>query len=764
MGITPIVKVSKARTSYSFYTLPQYEEWKEQNDNARGWKIKYYKGLGTSTNKEGREYFEALDDHKIDFEPLDEDDEKMVNLAFGKKNANSRKEWMNNFVEGTFLDQNVDSIKYTDFFNKELILFSRANNIRSIPSLVDGLKPGQRKILFSCFKRKLFKETKVAQLVGYVSEHSAYHHGEMSLAGTIINLAQNYVGSNNINYLVPAGQFGTRNMGGKDHASSRYIFTQLSAITRTIFPEDDDYVLNFLDDDGLIVEPEWYVPIIPTVLLNGCQGIGTGWSTNIPSYNPRDLVASMRQLIETGGAHVDNIAPWTMGWTGTMTPQNVARTKYTVHGIVEKVDDTTVLISELPIAKWTSEYKDKVLDKLLEANKIQDYRNNSTNERISFHITMEPEKLLQAEADGLISFFKLSSSCNLTNMMMFNPEGFSGSGNIQKYDNVEDVMKRFYAIRLNFYHQRKQFLVDKLTKELQMISNRVRFILAVIAEELEIRNRPKIEILNDLVKDGYALFPKEKKKKGIVEEEEEEVEEEGNDETDTAKLVAGYNYLLNMALWSLTLERVEKLRKQKEEKECELNELLDTSPEQLWEVDLERFLEALTQFEEKREKLVAEEAAAQKKHKRKNNRKKKRYEDEEEFVPGGKSKSKRKPRAKQKKKPTSSKVKVEPKVKMEDKVSIASNLIKDIDISDVDELPEDDDEFRAPEGSISRMASEMNDLDLVPERKLTPLKKGKGKRKKQVTPLHIVKDVKEKKKRGRKKKKQIDEVATEPQE
>merc|ERR1712113_648562 len=213
--------------------------------------------------------------------------------------------------------------------------------------------------------------------------------------------------------------------------------------------------------------------------------------------------------------------------------------------------------------------------------------------------------------------------------------------------------------------------------------------------------------------------------------------------------VAGYNYLLNMALWSLTLERVEKLRQQKEEKEGELNQLLDTSPEQLWEVDLDRFLEALTQFEEKREKLIKEEEAAAKKHKRKNNRKKKRYEDDDEFIPGGKSKSKGK---------------AEPKVKIEDKVSIASKLIKDIDISDVDELPEDDDEFRAPEGSISRMASEMNELDLIPERKLTPLKKGRGKRKKQVTPLNIVKDMKEKKKKGRKLKKQIDEVATEQQE
>lgn len=111
---------------------------------------------------------------------------------------------------GTHLDQKDPKVTYSDFVNKELILFSMADLQRSIPSMVDGLKPGQRKILFCAFKRNLVKEFKVAQLSGYVSEHSAYHHGEQSLASTIIGMAQDYVGSNNINLLQPNGQFGTR--------------------------------------------------------------------------------------------------------------------------------------------------------------------------------------------------------------------------------------------------------------------------------------------------------------------------------------------------------------------------------------------------------------------------------------------------------------------------------------------------------------------------------------------------------------------------
>lgn len=158
-------------------------------------------------------------------------------------------------------------------------IFAPSQVRRAIPSAVDGLKPSQRKALFACFKRKLTKEIKVAQLVGYVSEHTAYHHGEQSMEQTVVKLAQNFVGSNNINLLFPGGQFGSRLMGGKDAASSRYIFTRLAEITRTIFPVLDDPVLEYLDDEGTSIEPKYYIPIIPLVLVNGCDGIGTGWST-----------------------------------------------------------------------------------------------------------------------------------------------------------------------------------------------------------------------------------------------------------------------------------------------------------------------------------------------------------------------------------------------------------------------------------------------------------------------------------------------------
>merc|ERR1719228_1175146 len=295
--ITPIVKITKGNNSQCFYSLPEFQEWKDATDNFATWKIEYYKGLGTSTSKEAKEYFADMVRHKIKFNYSGQTDDQSITLAFSKKAVDQRKEWLTDWMEEGkrrkelnlpevyLYEKDTRVVNYTDFINKELVLFSNMDNERSIPSLVDGFKPGQRKVMFTCFKRNIEKkEIKVAQLAGSVGELSAYHHGEMSLMGTIINLAQNFVGSNNINLLQPIGQFGTRLTGGKDSASPRYIFTQLSPLARHIFNSNDDPLLNYLKDDNLQIEPEWYIPILPMVLVNGADGIGTGWMTKIPNY------------------------------------------------------------------------------------------------------------------------------------------------------------------------------------------------------------------------------------------------------------------------------------------------------------------------------------------------------------------------------------------------------------------------------------------------------------------------------------------------
>ena len=347
-------------------------------------KAKYYKGLGTSTSKEAKEYFSQISQHKIDFEYVDLQDEEVIDLAFNKKFADNRKEWLETYDPvNTFVDHSQETLRYKDFVNKELILFSVADCLRSIPSVCDGLKPGQRKILFACFKRRLRSEIKVAQLSGYVSEQSAYHHGEVSLQSSIVQLAQNFVGSNNVNLLMPIGQFGTRIMGGKDSASARYIFTNLSPVTRHLFNEMDDAVLNFLEEEGQSIEPQHYLPILPLSLVNGSEGIGTGWSTFIPMHNPRDIIDRLKAMMN-GVDQVAGMMPWYKGYTGTIERLESGK-GFLITGNYNIPDDDVLEITELPIGKWTRDYKN-FLEELAAKDEIEDIREYHQENRVHFEL------------------------------------------------------------------------------------------------------------------------------------------------------------------------------------------------------------------------------------------------------------------------------------------------------------------------------------------------------------------------------------------
>ncbi|KAG9396565.1 DNA topoisomerase 2 Alpha [Carpediemonas membranifera] len=391
--VTPIVKATKGGEVRTFYTLPEYESWTE-NEGAKGqWRVKYYKGLGSSSDREAVEYFKAIAHHTIDFTwafPKDESRDRSYKSDFAASSAelkkvfnadrtsassfaDERKKWLATADMDVFVDHNAvakTKLPIHTFVNKELVLYCQEDNFRSIPSVVDGLKPGSRKILFACFKRKLKEQIKVAQLAGYVSEHAAYHHGEASLSGTIIGMAQSFVGSNNIPLLMPEGQFGSREQGGKNAASPRYVHTRLSDMARLIFPEDDDPLLDYLVDDGQSIEPAFYVPVIPMVLINGAAGIGTGWATNIPNHSPLDVIDAVRRRLHVATreeAGLPGLAPWYVGWTGTIAAKdNVADGEpltYEHTGRFDEVDpdddgNVCLEISELPIGTWTEPYKE----------------------------------------------------------------------------------------------------------------------------------------------------------------------------------------------------------------------------------------------------------------------------------------------------------------------------------------------------------------------------------------------------------------------
>ena len=274
------------------------------------------------------------------------------------------KEWKKNKAPEEYLYmEGVNEISFEDFINVELIHYTVVNNIRSLPCLVDGYKPSQRKVMNTCFKCNDRNDVKVAQLAGSVSEQSAYHHGEASLMGTIVNLAHDFVGSNNINSLEPKGQFGTRLMGGKDSASPRYIFTKMSDFAKIIFNPADGPLLNYLTENNQQIEPEFFIPIVPLVLINGAKGVGVGFSTDIPNFNPRDIVANLKLLMK--GKKPKPTKPWYKNFNGEIL--KITKNKYLITGVITQTSDIQVVITELPVGTWTTDYREKVLEPLLNA-------------------------------------------------------------------------------------------------------------------------------------------------------------------------------------------------------------------------------------------------------------------------------------------------------------------------------------------------------------------------------------------------------------
>jgi DNA topoisomerase-2 len=601
---TPIVKVTKGPQEMQFFTLQDYEKWKDANKGGRGWAIKYYKGLGTSTSKEGKEYFKNILDHELCFKWTSSRDDEAIDLAFNKKRADDRKDWINSYREGETVDHSKEFVSYSDFVNKELVCFSKYDVMRSIPSMVDGFKPTQRKIMFCAFKRNLQSDVKVAQLAGYIAEHSAYHHGEVSLQGTLVSMAQSFVGSNNINLLVPSGQFGTRLMGGKDAASARYIYTRLDRIARIIFHSDDDSLLDFQVEEGQSIEPRWYMPVIPMVLVNGADGIGTGWSTSLPNYNPREIIKQLKRFIK--GKPIESISPWYKGFQGSITAsESEDKTGYEVVGCAKKSSPTSIEVTELPVRRWTQDYKE-FLTKLVDADgegkgsRVEDFQEYHAENTVHFTINASRTQMKALEEEGIEKALKMRSSLSTNNIVFFDADG-----KIKKYSSEKELLTEFAELRLKYYQKRKDFHLDRLRRDKELLDAKVRFVLMVISGEIIVSNRKKADLLVDLrakkFKSYHEIFSKEPA---------------GATSSEGSEKGGAFDYLLGMPIWSLTMERVEKLKQESKHKTEEYKNLEKSTIQDLWETDLDAILAELKAIDDFEEELRAEEEELKKSGKR----------------------------------------------------------------------------------------------------------------------------------------------------
>ena len=510
---TPLLKATRRSETISFYSMGEFDRWKTTPAATTGsaWTLKYYKGLGTSTKQEAREWFEKLSEILYEW---DERTDDSMSLAFNKKRADDRKTWLQAYDPTRILDIGMGAhVSYSQFIHDELIHFSNADNLRSLPHILDGFKPSQRKILFGCLKRGLRSEVKVAQLAGYVSEHAAYHHGEASLCGTIVAMAQNFVGSNNINLLVPNGQFGSRLMGGKDSASPRYIFTYLEAITDKIFRKEDAGILKHLDDDGMIVEPENYLPVVPMLLVNGCVGIGTGFSTDIPPYNPTDLVRVLKDRLHGRLSNLQriNLKPWWQGFKGDIESLGdgswITKGKYTIQS-----EQQTITITELPVGVWTKDYK-TFLDEMCTVEKekgkpvtkameyafndegnplLKSFDDLYTDEEVKFVLYFDQDGFeeMKAHPEEFEKRFRLSSTWRTSNMVAFDTEA-----KITRYSSVGEILEAFYIPRLEKYEERRKNEIERLTAEAAEADAKARFIRAVLNGSIELRRASDEDII-----------------------------------------------------------------------------------------------------------------------------------------------------------------------------------------------------------------------------------------------------------------------------
>jgi|AntAceMinimDraft_6_1070360.scaffolds.fasta_scaffold01457_2 DNA topoisomerase-2 len=541
---TPILKATKSGKMIHFYNEQEYELWKSEHQDAKGWSIKYYKGLGTSTGKEFKEYFK--DKKTMDIR-LGDKDIDTIDMVFNKKKSDCRKEWLSNYERNNVLDTRDTKITLGDFIHREMIHFSKYDCDRSIPNMMDGLKVSQRKILYSAFKKNLVHEIKVAQFSGYVSEHSGYHHGENSLNGAIVNMAQNFVGSNNINILMPNGQFGTRLQGGKDSASERYIFTNLNKITRMIFKKEDDAILTYLKDDGTFVEPIYYLPILPMILVNGTKGIGTGFSTDIPCFHPVQLINYIQHKL-ADKAYTRDFVPFYQGFQGTIEKDGdrrfITKGNYTI-------DKQVITITELPIGVWNEDYI-LHLEKCMDI--LKDYKDQSTDKKVYFKLTLKQPM----EESDIIKTFKLSTTLSINNMNLFDH-----NDKLKHYNEVYEICDDFIGIRLDYYEKRRLHLIQILKEEMEVLKNKCNYINELLNDTLDLRKKTNNDICDILEKKKYT------------------------------KINDSYHYLIKMSMDSVCQENVDSLNQQLNGKQSEYDKMWNSSHKDIWKDELEQLKKVL---------------------------------------------------------------------------------------------------------------------------------------------------------------------------
>lgn len=434
--------------------------------------------------------------------------------------------------------------KIDDFFAGDFAQAALYQSFRSIASYVDGLKPSSRKAVHTLRKLNITEPTKVSRLSSRISEETEYLHGEGSLEGVLVNLAQNFTGSNNENLLLPEGNFGTRFI--QSAAAGRYIFTAMSPAMRKMFKPEDDAILIAQEFEGTKIEPRFFVPILPILLINGSEGVGTGYAQKILPRNPDEIKAELLALLKDPNYTPKELVPWFKGFKGSVFKDENG--SWVIKGLLERVHTTKMRITEVPIGYNLASYRE-ILEDLTERHVIKGYQDLSENDNFLFEISCSREFSIQSD-EKIYSIFKLEkrTSENLTCV--------DESNKIRVFESTADILRAFVDVKILYLIRRKQYLLSQYTEELGVLSEKFRFITMFIENKLQLVNRKKAEIIADLQAAGFVEFN------------------------------GSFDYLVGMPLWSLSKEKLDELSQLIKKKESLLKILEKKTPKDLWEEDL----------------------------------------------------------------------------------------------------------------------------------------------------------------------------------
>lgn len=620
---TPLVKVFRGgEIIHEFLDQDSFQAWQRSPAaEAPGLSIKYYKGLGTSNQAEAQSYFRQLSRFMQVF-TIDPHSTDALSLAFDKTKADQRKEWIQKFEGASSASSSEYSasssasssaplpsllpnpppppppassskkkrkqpepvavpalppLSVSQFVHGQLVQFSYYNVCRSIPSAIDGLKLSQRKILYTCLKHGYYKDIKVSQLAGQVMADTAYHHGETSLHSTIIGMAQQFVGSNNVSLLRPSGQFGSRLEGGQDAAAARYLHTSLMPYNKLLFHAHDLPLLKYLEDDGKSIEPQQFVPLLPMVLVNGAEGIATGFSCFVPPHRPKDLVDNLRRFLNE--EPLLSMTPWFRGFKGSV---HVDGSTIGICGHWERVDKETIRITELPIGTWTSSYEDSLKKGTAPSvrksssqaarDKIVKVIRHDDVEKVHIDVVFETSTIVDEiiQSNEVEKVLKLETNVYTSNMYLFDSQY-----RIKRYETTLDILTEAATERLALYEQRREHLLHVYRHDLLVLTETHRFLGLITQRTWTPFHKPKPQWISELSSDTLHFKPL-------------------GAEWDSA---ASWDYLFHIRLDQYTSERMMELEQKMEKKARMLQELESMSVRDLFLRDLAEWEQAEAEAE-----------------------------------------------------------------------------------------------------------------------------------------------------------------------